>query len=89
MLAPFGPPTIKSLATALAKGRINKVIGEVIEYSLYNIDTEELSCGFPLLNEQLKVVGIHVNSKKLEERVVLTAINIGFILECFKNFIIY
>ena len=67
-----------------AKGRINKVIGDVIEYSL---DTVELSCGFPLLNEQLKVVGIHVNSKKLEERVVLTAINIGSILDAFKTFI--
>ena len=30
----------------IGKGRINKVIGEVIEYSL---NTEELSCGFPLL----------------------------------------
>ena len=65
-------------------GTINKVIGEVIEYSL---DTEELSCGFPLLNEQLKVVGIHVNSNKLEERVVLTAIKIGSILDAFKTFI--
>ena len=65
----------------VAKRRINKVIGDVIIYSL---DTEELSCGFPLLNEQLKVVGIHVNSDKLEERVVLTAINIGSILDAFK-----
>ena len=64
-----------------AKGRINKVNNEIIEYSLYgySLDTEELSCGFPLLNEQLKVVGIHVNSNKLEDRVVLTAINIGSI----------
>ena len=35
-----------------AKGRINNVIGNVIKYSLYSLDTEELSCGFPLLNEQ-------------------------------------
>ena len=67
-----------------AKGKINKVIGEVIEYSL---DIEELSCGFPVLNEQLKVVGIHVKSDKLKERVVLTAIAIGSILEAFKTFI--
>ena len=33
------------------------------------------------------MVGIHVNSKKLEERVVLTAINIGSILDAFKTFI--
>ena len=45
-----------------AKGRINKVIGEVIEYSL---DTEELSCGFPLLNEKLNVVGIHTTEEEL------------------------
>ena len=64
-----------------AKGRINKVIGDVIEYSL---DTEELSCGFPLLNEQLKVVGIHTN--KLDGR-TLKAIAIGSILEAFKTFI--
>ena len=64
-----------------------KVIGEVIEYSLDTEEAEELSCGFPVLNEQLKVVGIHVNSNKLEERVVLTAINIESILESFKNFI--
>ena len=67
-----------------AKGRINKVIGKVIEYGL---DTEELSCGFPLLNEQLNVVGIHVNSEKLEEQVVLRAINIGSILDAFKTYI--
>ena len=41
-----------------ANGRINKLIGDVIEYSL---NTEELSCGFPLLNEKLNVVGIHTN----------------------------
>ena len=67
-----------------AKGRINKVIGEVIKYSL---DTEELSFGFPVLNEQSKVVGIHVKSDKLEEGVVLTAITIGSILDAFKTFI--
>ena len=35
----------------IGNGTINKVIGEVIEYSL---DTEEPSCGFPLLNEKKK-----------------------------------
>ena len=65
-----------------AKGRINKVIEEVIEYSL---DTIELSCGFPLLNEQLKVVGIHTN--KLDERGTLKAITIRAILEAFKIFL--
>ena len=70
-----------------AKGRINKVIEDVIEYSLYSLDTEEICCGFPLLSEQLKVVGIHVNSNILEERVVLKAINIGSILDAFKTFI--
>jgi hypothetical protein len=64
-----------------SKGRINKVIGEVIEYSL---NTKELSWGFPLLNEQLKVVGIHTN--KLEGG-TLKAIAIGSILEAFKTFI--
>ena len=40
------------------KGRIIIVIEEVIEYSS---DTEELRCGFPLLNEQFKVVGMYTN----------------------------
>ena len=65
-----------------AKGRINKVIGEVIEYSL---DTEELSFGFPLLNEKLNVVGIHMN--KLGGGGTLKAIAIRSILEAFKTFI--
>ena len=68
----------------IGKGRVNKVIGEVIEFSL---DTEEYCCGFPLLNEQLKVVGIHVNSNKSEQRGLLKAITIGSILEAFKTFI--
>ena len=66
------------------KGRINKVIGEVIEYSLA-LDTEELSSGFPLLNEKLNVVGIHTN--KLDGGGTLKAIAIGSILEDFKTFI--
>ena len=52
----------------IGKTRVNKVIGEilVIEFSL---DTEEYDCcGFPLLNQQLKVVGIHVNSNKSDNR---------------------
>ena len=65
-----------------AKGRIKKVYREVIEYSL---DTEELSCGFPLLNEKLKVVGIHTN--KFDGGGTLKAIAIGSILEAFKTFI--
>ena len=62
------------------KGRVKKVIGEVIEYSL---DTEEPSCGFPLLNEKKNVVGIHVN--KLDGGGTLKAIAIGSILEAFKT----
>ena len=65
-----------------AKGSINNVIGEVIEY---NLDTEELSCAFHLLNEQLKVIGIHTN--KVDERETLKAIAIGSFLEAFKTFI--
>ena len=66
----------------LGKGRINKVIGEVIEYRL---DSEELSCGFPLLNKKLKVIGIHTN--KFDGGGTLKAIKIGSILEAFKTFI--
>ena len=40
----------------IGNGTINKANGEVIEYSL---DTEEPSCGFPLLNEKKQVVGTH------------------------------
>ena len=65
------------------KGRINKVIGEVIEYSL---NTEELSCGFPLLNEKLNVVGIHTKNK-LDGGGTLKAIAIGSIIEAFETFI--
>ena len=66
------------------KGCINKTTGEIIQYSL---DTEEYCCGFPLLNEQLKVVGIHVKSNKSEKRGLLKATTIGSILEAFKTFI--
>ena len=66
------------------KGKINTVIEDVIEYSL---DIKELSCGFPLLNNQLKVVGIHTNKFNGEE--TLKAIAIGSILEAFKSFINY
>ena len=68
----------------IGKGRVNKVIDKVIEFSLV---TEESCCGAPLLNEKSKVVGIHVNSNKLEKRGVLKAITIGSILEAFKTFI--
>ena len=62
-------------------GTINKVIGDVIEYSL---DTEELSCGFPLFNGKSNVVGIHTN--KLDGG-TLKATAIGSILDAFKTFI--
>ena len=68
----------------IGKGHVNKVIGEVIEYTL---DTREYCSGFPLLNKNLKVVGIHVNSNKLEKRGILKAISIESILEAFKTFI--
>ena len=64
------------------KNQHSKIIGDVIEYSL---DTKELSCGFPLLNNQLKVVGIHTN--KFNGKGTLKAIAIGPILENFKTFI--
>ena len=56
----------------------------IIYYS-FNLDTEELSCGFPLLNEKLNVVGIYTN--KLDGGGILKAIAIGSILEAFKTFI--
>ena len=65
-----------------AKGRINKVIGEVIEYSL---DTEELSCGFPLLNEQLRVVGIHTNILDQWRRLNFLFGGLNFYLRLNKN----
>ena len=64
-------------------GRIKKVIGEVIEYSLDKED--ELSCGVPLLIQNFEVVGIHTN--KLDGGGTLKAIAIGSILEAFKTFI--
>ena len=76
---------------SIEKGRGNKVIGELIEYTNMsqetnerNLDNEEYCCGFPLLNEQLKVVGIH--TKKFNGG-TLKAIAIGSILEAFKSFI--
>ena len=66
----------------IGNGTINNVIGEVIEYSF---DTEEPSCGFPLLNEKKKVVGIHTN--KFDGGGTLKAIAIGSILEAFRTFI--
>ena len=68
------------------KWRVIKVIGEVIEFTC-SLDTDEYSCGFPLLNKKLKVVGIHVNSNKLEKRGILKAITIESIFEAFKIFI--
>ena len=66
------------------KGRVNKVNGKIINYIL---NTEQYSCGFPLLNERLKVVGIHVNSINLEERESFKAITIGSIFKAFKIFV--
>ena len=75
----------------IEKGRVKKVIGEAIEYTNmsqetkeHSLDTEEYSCGFPLLNEQLKVVGIQTNKF---DGGTLKAITIGSILEAFKTFI--
>ena len=51
----------------IGKGHVNKVIGEVIEYTC-SLDTQEYYSGFPLLNEKLKVVGIQISSNKLEQR---------------------
>ena len=69
----------------IGKGRINKVNGNIIEYSL---DTEEYSSGFPILNEHLEVVGLHVSSQKQETRGLFKAITIGSVLEAFETFVI-
>ena len=66
----------------IGKGRINKVNGNSIQYSL---DTEEYSIGFPILNKHLKVVGLHVSSQKQDIRGVFKAITIGSVLAAFKN----
>ena len=74
------------------KESVNKVIGEFIEYTNMSqrlkersLNTEELSRGFPLLNEQFQVVGIYTN--KLDGGGTLKVIAIGSILKAFKTFI--
>ena len=70
------------------KGRIVKVNGESILYSS-NIENAKYSSGFPLLNDKLKVVGIHVGSidNNLPGRQIMKAINIKFIIEGFKTYV--
>ena len=75
----------------IEKGRVKKAIGESIEYTNmnektkeHNSDTEKYCCGFPLLNEQLRVVGIHTNKFNGG---TLKAVAIGSILEAFKTFL--
>ena len=76
----------------IGKGRVKKVFGKFIEYTNMSqrttersLGNEEYCCGFPLLNEQLKVVGIHTN--KVGEGETLKAITIKSILEAFETFI--
>ena len=66
------------------KGRINKVIGEVIEYSL---DTEELQLRLSSVEWTIKSGRNTCQPNKLEEGGTLKAIAIGSILEAFKTFI--
>ena len=66
------------------KGQINRIIGNVIQYSL---ELDEYSIGYPILNEHMKVVGIHVSSHKKETQGLLHAITIGSVFEAFKTFI--
>ena len=76
---------------SIEKGRVKKVIRDSIEYTNLSqetkersLDTEEYCCGVPLLNKQLKVVGIHTNKF---EGGTLKVVAIGSILEAFKMFI--
>ena len=71
---------------SIEKGSVKKVIGESIEYTnMSQEDKKEYCSGFPLLNKQFKVVGIHTNIYNGED--TLKAIAIGSILEAFKSFI--
>ena len=70
----------------ISNGYINKINEESIQYSSAE-KTEEYIGGFPLLNDQFKVVGIDVGPDELEGRGNRKAVHIRFILEGFKNYV--